>query len=103
MGTLTGIGGVPLAVVFGGENGPAIRATLGVIYTVGAAFSVGSLLLAHRLHVADLRLALLLTVPVLIGFVAGRLLLTRVSARFLRGVVLTVVAASAAFLFYSAF
>lgn len=103
MGTVTGIGGVPLAVVFGREHGPGIRATLGVIYTAGAAFSIATLLIARRLGAADLRLALYLTVPVLVGFAAGRLLLRRVSARFLRGVVVAVVAGSTVFLFASAF
>lgn len=103
MGTSTGIGGVPLAVVFGREHGPGIRATLGIIYTAGAAFSVGTLLIARRLDTADLRLALYLCVPVLAGFAAGRVLLRRVSARFLRGVVLAVVAGSAVFLLATAF
>lgn len=102
MGTATGIAGPPLAVVFAREHGPRIRATLGVIYAAGAAFSVGALLVAHRLDAADLWLALLLTVPVIAGFIAGRLLLRRVSARFLRGVVLAVVAASAVILFAGA-
>jgi len=102
MGTATGIAGPPLAVVFAREHGPRIRATLGVIYAVGAALSVGALVVAHRLDQADLWLALLLTVPVIAGFLAGRLLLRRVGARFLRGVVLAVVAVSAALLFLGA-
>lgn len=103
MGTATGIGGPPLAIVFGREHGPAVRATLGVIYTVGAAFAIGTLLIAHRIGLEDLWLALMLTVSVVAGFLAGRLVLRRVSARFLRGVVLTVVAASAVVLFAGAF
>ena len=102
MGTATGIAGPPLAVVFARDHGAAVRATLGVIYTVGAAFSIGALLLARRIDLADLWLAVLLTTPVVAGFAAGRLVLRRVSARFLRAVVLAVVAASAAVLFLGA-
>lgn len=103
MGTATGLSGPPLAVVFARENGPSVRATLGTIYAVGATISIGALVLAHRVDAADLRLAALLVVPVIAGFAAGRVLLKRVSAAFLRGVVLAVVAASAAILFAGAF
>lgn len=102
MGTATGIAGPPLAVVFGREHGPVVRATLGVIYAVGSVFSIVMLVIARRIDLEDVWLAVLLTVPVVAGFVAGRGLLKRVSARFLRAVVLTVVAASAVILFAGA-
>lgn len=102
MGTATGITGPPLAVVFAREHGPAIRATLGAVYAIGSAFSIGALLVAGRIDVTDLWLAAVLAVPVVAGFGAGRLLLRRVNARFLRAVVLGVVAASAAVLFAGA-
>lgn len=42
MGTATGMSGPPLAVVFAHEHGPTVRATLGLVYGIGAAFSVGA-------------------------------------------------------------
>lgn len=102
MGTATGIGGPPLAVVFAHEHGPAVRATLGAVYAIGSAFSIGALVLARRIDATDLWLAAVLAAPVVAGFVAGRLLLRRVSGRFLRAVVLAVVGASAAVLFLGA-
>lgn len=102
MGTATGMSGPPLAVVFAHEHGPTVRATLGLVYGIGSAFSVGALLFARRLGTADLWLAVLLTVPVLIGFAAGRLLLKRVSRRFLHVAIVAVVAACAVILFLGA-
>lgn len=102
MGTATGMSGPPLAVVFDHEHGPTVRATLGLVYGIGSAFSVGALLFARRIGTTDLWLAALLTVPVVIGFAAGRLLLKRVSRRFLHVVIVAVVAACAVVLFLSA-
>lgn len=102
MGTATGVSGPPLAVVFAHEHGPTVRATLGLVYGIGAAFSVGALLFARRIGTADLWLAALLTVPVIIGFAAGRLLLRRVSRRFLHVAIVVVVAGCAVILFLGA-
>ena len=87
--------GPPLAVVFAHEHGPTVRATLGTIYGIGSAFSIGALLVARRIDMTDLWLAALLTIPVIIGFAAGRLLLKRVSRRFLQAAILAVVGACA--------
>lgn len=103
MGTTTGMSGPPLAVVFAHEHGPAVRSTLGVIYGIGSAFSIGALLIARRIDTTDLWLAAILTVPVVAGFGAGRLLLNKVSKRFLHLAVLAVVGGSAVILFLGAF
>lgn len=102
MGTATGMSGPPLAVVFAHEHGPTVRATLGLVYGIGSAFSVGALLFARRIGTTDLWLAALLTVPVVIGFAAGRLLLKRVSRRFLHVAIVAVVAVCAVILFLGA-
>jgi len=98
MGTATGMSGPPLAVVFANEHGPTVRSTLGAVYGIGSAFSIGALMLARRIDVTDLWLAVILTVPVVVGFGAGRLLLKRVSQRLLRIAVLAVVGGCAAVL-----
>jgi len=102
MGTATGMSGPPLAVVFAHEHGPTVRATLGVVYGIGSAFSVGALLLTRRIGTTDLWLAALLTIPVVAGFAVGRLLLRRVSKRFLRAAIVSVVGACAVILFLGA-
>lgn len=102
MGTATGISGPPLAVVFAHEHGPTVRSTLGMVYGIGSAFSIGALLVARRIDTTDLWLAALLTVPVVTGFGAGRVLLTRVSRRFLHVAILAVVGGCAVTLFLGA-
>lgn len=102
MGTATGMGGPPLAVVFAHEYGPAVRSTLATVYGISSAFSIGALLLARRIDTSDLWLAALLTVPVIMGFGAGRLLLKKVSRRFLQLAIVGVVGGCAAILFVSA-
>lgn len=102
MGTATGMSGPPLAVVFAHEHGPTVRSTLGVIYGIGSAFSIGALLIARRIDATDLWLAALLTAPVVAGFGAGRLLLGRVSKRFLHLAILGVVGGCAIILFLGA-
>lgn len=102
MGTATGMSGPPLAVVFAHEHGPIVRATLGLVYGIGSAFSVVALLFARRIGTTDLWLAAVLTIPVVIGFAAGRLLLRRVSRRFLHVAIVAVVAACAVILFLGA-
>lgn len=102
MGTATGMSGPPLALIFAHEHGPTVRATLGMVYAISSAFSIGALLFVRRIDTADLWLAALLTVPVVIGFGAGRLLLKGVSRRFLHLVILGTVGACAAVLFVGA-
>ena len=102
MGTATGMSGPPLAVVFAHEHGPTVRATLGLVYGIGSAFSIGALLVARRIDTTDLWLAALLTIPVIIGFATGRVLLSRVSKRFLHVAIVAVVGACAVVLFVGA-
>jgi uncharacterized protein len=102
MGTATGMSGPPLAVVFAHEQGPTVRATLGLVYGIGSAFPVGALLFARRIGTTDLWLAAVLTIPVVSGFAVGRLLLSRVSRRFLHVAIVAVVAACAVILFLGA-
>jgi len=94
--------GPPLAVVFAREHGPTVRSTLGLVYGTGSAFSIGAPLFARRIGTTDVWLAALLTIPVVIGFAAGRLLLKRVSRRFLHVALVAVVAACAVILFLGA-
>ena len=73
-GTATAIGGPPLAVLYSGQRGPRIRATLAAFFAVGQAVSLATLLAAG---VVDARAvgtgALLLPVTVVGALVARRL------------------------------
>jgi uncharacterized membrane protein YfcA len=102
MGTATGMGGPPLAVLFAHEAGPTVRATVSAVNVTGCVLSIGAMLFARRIDTTDLWLAAFLTVPIIIGFLAGRLLLKRVDRRFLHMAVIGVVCACAAILLLGA-
>lgn len=70
-GTATSIGGPPLALLYQREEGPRIRATLAVFFTIGAVFSLATLAAVGRLPLRQVTAGLLLTPFVLAGFVAS--------------------------------
>jgi uncharacterized membrane protein YfcA len=95
MGTTTGIGGPPIAVVYQREQGPQMRATLSRFFGVGSIVALLSLLAFGELHLSDLWLAAGLLPGVLFGFWISRHTVHRLDRAFLRPLVLIVSAASA--------
>jgi uncharacterized protein len=71
-GTVSSIGGPPLAVVYAGQRGPVIRGTLSTIFVVGGLISLASLLLVGRMGFEEVRLGLLVLPATVVGFVASR-------------------------------
>ncbi len=78
MGTVTSIGGPPMALVYQRHTGAQLRATLALYFMIGAAFSLFVLTVAGEFGREELGLGLLL----LPGMVAG-FFLSRVAARYL--------------------
>jgi uncharacterized protein len=68
MGTITSIGGPPMALVYQREKGAQLRSTLAVFFLVGASFSLLVLIVIGRFEAADLRLGLSLVPPMVVGF-----------------------------------
>lgn len=92
MGTITSIGGPPMALVFQREEAAQLRATLAAYFVIGSVLSVVFLAAGGELGMTELRLSLLLVPGVLVGFA-----LSRVAARHLdRGRTRTAVLAFAA-------
>lgn len=79
-GTVSSIGGPPLAVVYAGEPGPVIRGTLSTIFVIGGLVSIGALVLVGKLGIEEWKLALAVQPPVLIGFLAARRLAAHLDA-----------------------
>lgn len=77
MGTSSGIGAAPLALVYQHESGPRIRATLAALYTCASLVILTMLFVFGRFGPAELRSGLLL-IP---GFVLGYWLANRFTAR----------------------
>jgi uncharacterized protein len=77
-GTITAIGGPPIALLYQRERGPVVRGTLSAFFVLGVVISLAGLLVAGKFGVAQLRLALVLIPGALVGYlVSGRV------ARFL--------------------
>ncbi len=68
LGTSTGIGGPPLAMLYSRNRGPEVRSTLGAIFTMGLAINITALALAGHIDRDALLRAVGLAVPVLLGF-----------------------------------
>jgi hypothetical protein len=95
MGTITSIGGPPVALVYQGERGPRLRATLAGMFLIGSVISLCALAIAGRFGAAELARAALLVPGVVIGAVAARPLLHRFDRGSTRGLVLALSTGSA--------
>jgi len=95
MGTTTGIGGPPMALVFQQERGPQMRAAFSRFFGVGSVAALLALLAFGQLELSDFGLAAGLLPGVLFGFWLSRHTVHRVDHSFLRPVVLAVSGASA--------
>lgn len=71
-GTVSSVGGPPMALVYQNESGPRIRATLSAIFTFGTIVSLFGLWLAGRFGVVELILGVLLMPGILVGFALSR-------------------------------
>lgn len=89
-GTVSSIGGPPLAVVYAGQRGPVIRGTLSTIFVIGGLISVGALVIVGKLGADELRLALAVQPPVIIGFLSSRRLAAHLDAGRTKAAVLGV-------------
>ena len=72
MGTLTSVGGPPMALVYQHESGPRIRATLSAYFVVGVAISLTGLAWVGRFGLTEAALAGALLPAILIGFWVSR-------------------------------
>jgi len=97
MGTSSGIGAPPLALVYQHESGPRIRATLAALYTCASLIILAMLFAFGKFGLAELRSGVLL-IP---GFVLGYWIANRFTAQIDRAgtrIVVLFVSAAAALL-----
>lgn len=92
MGTAAAQGGPPLAFLYAGRDGPEVRSNLAVVFLIGNIMSLTGLGIAGRLSVEDLKTALVLLAPLLIGIALGRRLRRYADPRTITRVLLGVVA-----------
>jgi len=96
MGTMTSIGGPPIALVYQHEEGPRLRATLSLYFAVGTLISIAALALYGRFGVEQLRQTVLLLPPVAIGLACSSFTRPWLDRGRTRAGVLIVAAAAAA-------
>lgn len=98
MGTTTGVGGPPMALLFQRLEPATVRATLSAYFFAGTLLSILSLTIAGEIGVRQWRLAVLLLPGVIVGVVASRRLRPYLSGRWFRPSLLTLCASSATLL-----
>ncbi len=72
MGTLSSIGGPPMALLYQRASGPRIRGTLSAHFVIGAAVSLAALIAVGRYGRAEIALSIWLIPPVLAGYALSR-------------------------------
>lgn len=95
MGTATGVGGPPIALVYQHRDPAAMRSTMSAFFALGAVLSAVALAVAGEVGERQLRLTALLLPSILLGIVTARLLQHRLQAAYVRPAVLGLCSASA--------
>lgn len=72
MGTISSVGGPPIALVYQNAQGPSLRANLALLFVVGTSLSLVSLYLIGRFGMSDLWYSLWLLAGVWLGLLCGR-------------------------------
>jgi uncharacterized membrane protein YfcA len=93
-GLVASVGGPPLALIYHREEGPVIRASLGVIFIFGLSVTIVARAAAGEFTMAELQVGLLLLPSMLLGLWASRSLTARVEGAPLRAAILMVSAAA---------
>ncbi len=88
MGTISGIGGPPVALLYQHDRGPTLRATLPRYFLVGSAITLVTLVVVGRLGRDELVRAAVLVPGMLVGLSGSRWLATHVDRRTARPFVL---------------
>lgn len=96
MGTAAGVGGPPLALVYQGQDPAVVRSTLALSYLAGTVLSLTGLWLAGEVALWKAQLALVLIVPMLVGFALSIAVIARLHLRWFRPAVLTFAAIAGA-------
>lgn len=88
MGTSTGVGGPFLALSYSSRAAADVRATLATVFVVGNAISLGVLAASGLLSLSQIRAAAPLVAPMLIGYLASRVVTPRLAQRSFESAVL---------------
>lgn len=96
MGTITAVGGPPIALIYQNEKGPLVRANMSAFFLVASFLSLAALLFSGFLGIRELQLFALTFPGVLIGFWLSGRLVNRMPFDGLRPVILAIAAVAGA-------
>ncbi len=94
-GTTSAVGGPPVALLYRSAKGGTLRASLGVIFSIGVVINVTTLTVARQIHWSDVTTALLLFPAAAVGLWLSRFLTGKVEGEPLRRAILVVAALAA--------
>lgn len=95
MGTVSGIGGPPVALAYQQSDGPSLRGTLARYFFVGNLVGIPTLIVAGRLGREELLLSAAIIPGILLGYAASGWLAGHLDKRAVRPYILTLSAAAA--------
>jgi uncharacterized protein len=90
MGTITSIGGPPIALLYQRMPGPALRGTMSAYFLLTSPFILLALYGAGRLGWAELKLSIVLIPGMLLGFACSKYLARYLNAQATRAIVLLI-------------
>lgn len=88
MGTAAGVGGPPVSILYRGQTGRVMRATVGVALLVGVLMSLTAVVVTRRWELGHAMLAVTLLPPSMLGLWGSRRLNRSVDDRWMQGLVL---------------
>jgi len=92
MGTITAVGGPPMALIYQDQQGPLVRANLSAFFTFASFASISVLTLSGFIRQPELELFLVTVPGVLAGFALSGVLVNRVPFQAMRPLILTIAA-----------
>jgi uncharacterized membrane protein YfcA len=95
MGTIAGIGGPPMALIYQNETGSRLRTNMTIFFVFGTLISIVSLFIIGKFGMLELVLSLNLLPGIIVGFFLSSWLVSRLNSKWTRSVVLGVAVASA--------
>lgn len=92
MGTITAVGGPPIAMIYQNEKGPLVRANMSAFFLFANTFVIITLIVSGYLGWRELWIAVAILPGVLIGFWSSALLVNRLPFEAMRPIILGIAA-----------
>jgi uncharacterized membrane protein YfcA len=98
MAMVSAIGGPPIALLYRNDEGPTVRANLGLVFAVGLSITIGVRAAAGEVSAQELVIGLALLPAVSLGLAASRFFIPRVDGARLKNAIVVISSAAASVL-----